>query len=351
LNRVYPVQVAATEVVTVTLNPAIDQTVTIPNFVAGSVNRVEQARADPGGKGVNVASILADVGHPVAVTGFLGRDNAAPFEELFERKRIVDRFVRIAGQTRVGIKVSDPLLHQTTDINFPGQAPLPTDVEALIHTLDELDAEWFVLSGSIPPGVDVSIYRTLAAALKRRGRRVLLDTSGEGLRLALQVAVDAIKPNVHELEVLVGHALPDAEAIVAAVQPLLEQGIRLIAVSMGSDGACFVDDSVTAVARPPRVEVKSTVGAGDAMVAGIVSAQLRGLTLADCARLATAFSLDAITHLGSGLSSSSAVDALLARVTVDERRREAGGATITPSRGAPSRSTAPGLGQQRDASP
>ena len=312
---------SGTEVVTVTLNPAIDQTVTIPNFVAGKVNRVEHARADPGGKGVNVASILADVGHSVAVTGFLGRDNVAPFEELFERKRIVDRFVRIAGQTRVGIKVSDPLLQQTTDINFPGQAPLPADVESLIHTLDVLDAAWFVLSGSIPPGVDASIYRTLAAALKRRGRHVLLDTSGEPLRQALDVAVDVIKPNVHELEVLVGHALPDEEAIVTAVQPLLEQGIRLVAVSMGSDGACFVEDAVIAIARPPRVEVKSTVGAGDAMVAGIVSAQLRGVTLGVCAQLATAFSLDAITHLGSGLSSTSAVEALLPQVAIEERRR------------------------------
>ena len=311
----------ATEVVTVTLNPAIDQTVTIPNFAAGKVNRVEHARADPGGKGVNVASILADVGHSVAVTGFLGRDNVAPFEELFDRKRIVDRFVRIAGQTRVGIKVSDPILHQTTDINFPGQAPLPADVESLLNTLETLDAEWFVLSGSIPPGVDANIYRTLAEALNERGRRVLLDTSGEGLRQALDVAVDAIKPNVHELEALVGRALPDEGAIVSAVQPLLAQGIRLIAVSMGSDGACFVEDSAIAIARPPQIEVKSTVGAGDAMVAGIVSGRLRGITLAECAQLATAFSMDAITHLGSGLSSSSAVEGLLPQVTVEERRR------------------------------
>ena len=313
---------SAVEVVTVTLNPAIDQTVTIPNFDAGKVNRVEHSRSDPGGKGVNVASILADAGHSVAVTGFLGRDNVAPFEDLFARKQIVDQFVRIAGQTRVGIKISDPVDQQTTDINFPGQAPAAADAEALMRTLETLDGAWFVLSGSIPPGLDASIYRTLVAALKARGRKVLLDTSGEGLRLALEVAPHVIKPNVQELEALLGQRLADEDAIVAAVQPLQKRGIQLIAVSMGSRGACFVSDSTVVTARPPRVDVKSTVGAGDAMVAGIIAGQLRGATLSACARLATAFALDAITHIGSGLSSPSAIDELIPRVTVEERRRE-----------------------------
>jgi 1-phosphofructokinase len=308
----------ATDVVTVTLNPAIDQTVTIPRFAAGKVNRVEQVESDPGGKGVNVASILADDGHAVAVTGFLGRENPALFEDLFARKRIRDCFVRIAGQTRVGVKIIDPVLQQTTDINFPGQAPSAADVDALMRTLEATDGAWFVLSGSIPPGVDASIYRTLVAGLRARGRQVLLDTSGEALRLALEVAPHAIKPNIHELEVLVGRALPDEDSVLAAVRPLQERGIRLIVVSMGSLGACFVADRTAVTARPPRVDVKSTVGAGDAMVAGIVAAQLRGAPLATCARLATAFSLDAITHIGSGLSAPSAIDGLMAAVVVEE---------------------------------
>ena len=120
------------DVVTVTLNPAIDRTVTIRNFTAGAVNRVEQERSIPGGKGVNVPTALADYGHQVAVTGFLGRENSAPFEDLFARKKIEDRFVRIAGRTRVGIKITDPALHQTADINFPGPPPAPS---ALTHSV------------------------------------------------------------------------------------------------------------------------------------------------------------------------------------------------------------------------
>ncbi len=311
----------AAEVVTVTLNPAIDQTVTIPHFAAGQVNRVEHAQQNAGGKGVNVASILADAGHAVAATGFLGRENAAIFEELFARKRIADRFVRIAGQTRVGIKISDPAGQQTTDINFPGQAPGTADLEALLERLDGLDGAWFVLSGSLPPGVAPTLYADLAARLRARGRRVALDTSGPALRHALEAAPDLLKPNIHELEEALGAPLPSPAAVVAAVQPLLARGTRLVAVSMGADGACLVTRDGLAVARPPRVEVKSTVGAGDAMVAGLVAAQLRGLSLPAAARLATAFSVDAITHIGAGISSAAAIAALEERVVIEEGMR------------------------------
>jgi len=306
------------EVVTVTLNPAIDRTVTIPNFAAGKVNRVEQMQQNPGGKGVNVASILADYGHAVGVTGFLGHENCASFEELFAQKSIADQFVRIAGQTRVGIKISDPVQQQTTDINFPGQAPTPADLDMLFQRLGTPEGTWVVLAGSIPPGVAPTIYRDLVMLLKQQGRNVALDTSGEALRYALEAAPQIIKPNVHELEDLLGTALATPAAIVAAAQPFLARSTRLVAVSMGADGACFVTAQGVVTARPPSVEVKSTVGAGDAMVAGIVAGQLRGLPLGTCARLATAFSLDAITHIGSGLSSVAAVEDLMNRVTVEE---------------------------------
>ena len=306
------------DVVTVTLNPAIDQTVTIPEFAAGKVNRVQHVRSDPGGKGVNVAHILADYGHTVAVTGFLGAENAAPFEALFARKQIADHFVRIAGQTRVGIKIADPVLRQTTDINFPGQAPTPSDVARLYRSLDAVHGRWAVLGGSLPPSVDATIYRDLVTALKASGSSVALDTSGAALRYALEAAPEVIKPNIHELEDLVGAQLTTPGAIVEAAHSLIDRGIRLVAISMGSAGACFVDNTTVVMARPPAVEVRSTVGAGDAMVAGIVAGQLRNMPLPTCARLATAFSLDAISHIGSGLSSPGAVEAGMQQVTVEE---------------------------------
>ncbi len=305
------------DVLTVTLNPAIDQTVTIPNFEARKVNRVEHTRSDPGGKGVNVASFLADAGHTTAVTGFLGRNNAELFDALFAEKKIADRFVRIAGSTRVGIKIADPVLNDTTDINFPGEAPTTGDIQALFEQISLLPGAWVVLAGSIPPGVEPTIYRDLAQAFKAGGRRVVLDTSGEPLRHALNAVPAIIKPNIYELETLVGYALPTPQAIIAAARDLLGRGLHLVVVSMGADGALFVDHDTVIKARPPRVKVQSTVGAGDAMVAGTVAAQLRNLSLADTARLATAFSVDAVTHVGSGLSSWAAVQATLDQIIVE----------------------------------
>ncbi|HSH77431.1 MAG TPA: 1-phosphofructokinase [Herpetosiphonaceae bacterium] len=306
------------DAVTVTLNPAIDRTVTIPNFAAGIVNRVEDMVSTAGGKGVNVASTLADDGHTVAVTGFLGRDNPGVFEALFTRKQIEDRFVRIAGQTRVGIKIVDPVQQQTTDINFPGQAPLPADLDALRERLAALDGRWFVLAGSLPPAVDVTIYRDLVATLQARGGSVLLDTSGEALRYAVEAVPRIIKPNIHELEVLTGETLAGRREVIAAARKLLARGIEMVAVSMGKEGACFVTAETVVTAQPPDVVVRSTVGAGDAMVAGIIAGQLRRLPLDICARLATAFSLDAITRIGGDLRSAAEIERLMARVGVDE---------------------------------
>ena len=308
--------IAKFQVVTITLNPAIDRTVTISNFTAGAVNRVESVRSHPGGKGVNVASALADHGHGVAVTGFLGRSNAGAFEELFGQKKIADHFVRIAGQTRIGIKITDSVRAETTDINFPGPAPTSEELSMLRWQIATLEAEWFVVAGSIPPGVDPKIYRDIIAGLRQSGRKVLLDTSGEPFSLALEARPTVVKPNIHEFEAFVGHPLSNEQEVVAAAHTLIGRGIELVVISKGKEGACFVTANESVMARPPEIEVKSTVGAGDAMVAGILSGQLEKLSLGECARLATAFSIDSLGRLESGLSSRSAIETAMQKVTL-----------------------------------
>lgn len=280
------------DAVTLTLNPAIDLTISIRDFKPGAVNRVEHSHSIPGGKGVNAATALADEGHSVAVTGFLGRENTECFEALFAEKRIEDCFVRILGRTRTGIKISDPVRNETTDINFLGFVPTPADFDLLSRQLDALDGSWFVVGGSIPPGINETVYRDIIRALKKRGGKVALDTSGDALRHGIEAAPDIIKPNIHELEALVGKPLNTQTAIVEAAQKLLAMGIGLVVVSMGGEGACFVSKTDVVMERPPLIKVKSTVGAGDAMVGGIVAAQLRKLSLKECARLATQFSVE-----------------------------------------------------------
>jgi 1-phosphofructokinase len=290
------------DVLTVTLNPAIDMTLWVPSFHAGSVNRATITRTDAGGKGVNVAVVLADYGLNVAASGFLGRDNAGIFDDTFRKRSVHSEFVRIAGSTRTGIKIVDPTTSETTDINQCGETPGPDDLSALLNLIHEVDAEWVVLAGSLPPGVPAEVYRDLTWTLKARGRRVAVDTSGEPLRLALEAGPDIVKPNVLELADLLGRSLESPDDILQASRDLLGKGVALAIVSLGAEGAYFVTGDECLLARPPHVDVVSTVGAGDAMVAGAVAARIARRSLADLARQATVFSIEAVTRVGSGMS-------------------------------------------------
>jgi 1-phosphofructokinase len=287
------------KIATVTLNPAIDQTVSVDHFQPNRVNRAKALQFDASGKGVNVASFLVDYGYDIAVTGYLGQENVAIFEQFFASKGIDDCFVRIPGNTRINVKVVDVVNQQTTDINMPGQPPPREAVNTLLETIEHLanSCDWFVVSGSLPPEVPASIYATIIRLLKQQKKRVILDTSGEALREGLQAGPTIVKPNIDELQHLVGHPLTNEADIQQAAYQLLNDDTKLVVVSMGKQGAMLIEQATTLIATPPEVTVKKTFGAGDAMVAGLVTAQIEGLSLVDCGRLAMAFSTGAIAHL------------------------------------------------------
>lgn len=307
-------------VVTVTLNPAIDQTLSIPGFAAGRVNRVAESRSDAGGKGVNVACFLADLGVGVAVTGFLGAENIAIFEATFARHGIADRFVTIDGNTRIGLKIVDDQTEQTTDINLPGSSIQSEDIAELFERIDELAESdgWFVLSGSVPAGTPDGIYAGIIDRIHGRAGSVVLDTSGVPLREALARGPAVVKPNVAELGELVGRDLATIAEVRAAGESLLALGVRLVVVSMGGDGALFIDQDRALLARPPRVQVRSTVGAGDAMVGGIVYGLIAGLPLIDLARFATASGAYAVTRIGPGIEDREAHRKLIEQVEIEK---------------------------------
>jgi 1-phosphofructokinase len=291
------------KIATVTLNPAIDQTVRVNNFRPNRVNRGQEIRFDASGKGVNVASFLADYGYDIAVTGYLGQGNSGIFEQLFASKNMQDRFVRIPGDTRINVKVVDEVNQQTTDINMPGQAPPQDAMDALLEAIEQLalSCDWFVLSGSLPPLVPATTYAAIISRLKRRKKHIVLDSSGEALRAGIQAGPTIVKPNIEELRYLVGEALTSEAEIQQAAQRLLNEDIEQVVISMGKQGAMLVEQAKTLVAVPPSITVKKTFGAGDALVAGLVAARMQGLSLADCGRLATAFSVGAIAHLSYNL--------------------------------------------------
>lgn len=290
--------------VTITLNPAIDQTVRLARLQPGLVHRADSSRDDAGGKGINVAACLADWGLPTTALGVLGEGNDGVFGALFTARGIVDGCLRIPGRTRTNIKLVEENNGETTDINLPGLALGGADLDAVSRRLEALLQPDLpvVLSGSLPAGLPADAWAQLQARASDAGARVLLDTSGDALNAALSDAAGAlpyaVKPNRHELEAWTGTPLPDRSALRAAGEALVERGVALVAISMGTDGALFIDRSSALVARPPRLAQGSTVGAGDAMVAGIAAALLEpALDLAGCARLATAFSMSRL-HSG-----------------------------------------------------
>jgi len=309
-------------VLTVTLNPAIDETVLLERLRPGHVHRALGVRFNAGGKGVNVASCLADWGGDVTATGILGADNAAAFETLFTAKGIADGFLRAPGETRTNIKLSHD--GDTTDINLPG---LSVSVELAAAAADRAEAlagpgTLALLAGSLPEGLGDTFYASLTTRLAARGALVLLDTSGAPLKAALAgpVLPYALKPNRAELEGFAGTSLTSDAALLAAARGLIARGVTLVVVSLGAEGALFVTRDAALRAALPALRVASTVGAGDAMVAGLIAGlrehgglqEERGLDR--LARLSTAFAAGKLSRPGPNLPPRADVEALAAHV-------------------------------------
>lgn len=309
-------------VLCVALNPAIDLTIEVSDLRIGEVNRAQRAQQDAGGKGINVASCLADYAVPVAVTGQLGQENPALFEALFEAKGIDNRCLYIDGYTRVNTKVVDPDKGETTDINLPGPSQTDAEIAAQIAALKDVmtalaaSLRWVVLSGSLPPGWPADTYATLIRYARSLGCKALLDTSGAAMSEALKAGPEIVKPNRDELAEHLGRRFGSLAEVVEAARALIaaHPGMQTVAVSMGSEGAVFVSLAQVIVAEPLPVEPISSVGAGDAMVAGVVAAQVDGLPLDGCARLATAFAAGKLTRLGPHLPVQAEVRALSEQV-------------------------------------
>ncbi|CAN7335274.1 hexose kinase [Pseudorhodoferax sp. LjRoot39] len=313
----------AIQVITLTPNPAIDHTVTLERLVPGAVHRARAEQFEAGGKGIGVAAVLAALGVRVAAGGWLGAENPQRFERSFAQAGIVDAMWRVPGRTRTNIKLADAALGETTDINLPGIAfdpVLQAGAEVgLLQTLVPLvgPGTWVTLAGSLPPGVTPADMARVATTLRGHGARLMVDTSGTALRAllaALQPAPDFIKPNRAELEELVGRPLPTVAAVADAAAQLQQDGIALVVVSMGGDGAVIASGGARWFAATPRVRVATTVGAGDALVAGTLGALIAGRAPLDAAVFGMACAAARIQRIAPGLPPLPEIDALAAQI-------------------------------------
>jgi len=310
-------------IVTLTLNPALDQTLYLPQFKVGEVNRVSKERFDPAGKGINVAKVINSLGQEVTVTGLLGRKNAIVFEDYFQNHQISNSLINVAGANRVNLKIVNESNDEVTEINFPGIRCAASDLLKLKRVLQELAAESriFVLSGSLPEGVPADIYRELIKILKDYHCKVFLDTSGEALVEGIKAQPDVLKPNVEELSQLMGRSMDQERDVLNAMDELLASGISEVVVSLGEKGALAADRKQRLLVHSPEVRVRSTVGAGDALVAGLVFAEAKGLLLEERARWAIAIAAASVAQPGTQAGTFKDVEQLLPNVVIEKLRR------------------------------
>lgn len=289
-------------VLTVTLNPALDLTVQLPALRLGEVNRSDNLQVHAAGKGLNVAQVLADLGHQLTVTGFLGEANAQPFEQLFAARGFADEFVRVAGETRSNIKLAEAD-GRITDINGPGLEVGAAQREELLARLERLvpGHELVVVAGSLPRGVEVPWFVELLQRLARLGARVALDTSGAALREGLALSPWLIKPNEEELAQVRDLDPADAQALADEARRLNAR-IEHVVMSQGAAGVSWFSPAAAWHAQPPKVRVVSTVGAGDSLLAGMLHGLLAGWPAERTLAHATAIAAQAVGQIGFGIT-------------------------------------------------
>ncbi|WP_314223740.1 1-phosphofructokinase family hexose kinase [Streptomyces zaehneri] len=301
-------------ILTVTLNTALDLTYRVPALRPHASHRVTDVRERPGGKGLNVARVLAALGHEVTVTGFVGGPTGRAVQErLTAATGIVDALVPVTGTTRRTVAVVDARTGDTTQLNEPGPVIAPAEWSAFQEAYEGLlaDADAVALCGSLPPGVPVGAYAVLVRRARAAGVPVLLDTSGEPLRRGVAARPDIVKPNATELAELTGSHEPPA-----AVQDARRRGARSVVASLGPGGLIAATPEGRWRAAPPARMHGNPAGAGDSVSAGLLSGLVERLPWPDRLARALALSAAAVLAPAAGEFDRAAYEELLGRVMV-----------------------------------
>ena len=305
------------KVVTVTLNPALDLTGSLDLLQTGCVNLLDTGTLHPAGKGINVAKVLAELGAEVTVTGLLGADNQEPFVQLFDSQKITDKFIRVNGASRINVKIVEKS-GRVSDLNFPGVTVTESEVELFEHTLFNLAEthDVFVIAGSLPQGVSTERMADWIKQLRKEGKKVIFDSSNKALVAGIAAGPYLIKPNDEELSAIVGEALNSTAEITAAAEKLQQQGCENVVISLGEKGVLWLNQEGWLQSTPQKMEVVSTVGAGDTLVAGLCWAELNQWEKSQSLSFATALAAFAVTQIGVGVEDINKVHAMQEKIQI-----------------------------------
>ncbi|MDL2206943.1 1-phosphofructokinase family hexose kinase [Eubacteriales bacterium OttesenSCG-928-N13] len=301
-------------ITTVSLNPSVDRTLSIDGFHYGGMNRVMSSRDDACGKAVNLAIVLSRLGASSSCIGFLAQQGATAFEQRLNENGVSHRFISTPGRVRVNIKLFDEQQHVITEINERGERVTQDDLAQLMQLAQQYarQSEYLVLTGSLPPGCPEDYYETLIRSVGDTCRCVL-DADGAPFAKGLMAKPYFIKPNRAELESHLGRRLDTMDEIGRAADALVRQGIALVCVTMGDQGALMASDDGLLFAPPLPLKVRSTVGAGDSLIGGVLHGLRSGEALADAFRMGVAAASASVVSEGTDL-----VDADIYRQMLDK---------------------------------
>ncbi len=309
-------------------NAGIDKTYEVPNFVVGGFYHPSHTVTTAGGKGINVARVLALLGVPHRVTGFAGGNNGRYLTRQLLDSGSQSDFVTIAEESRVTITVVDRVQHTHTRVDEVGALVTPGEVDKLISKWRRLMSETrlAVISGSAPRGVSKELYAELTEIARAAKVPLVLDAHDELLERALTARPMMIKPNLAELQRLMRRQLSVPDGVIEAGRELLAQGVSLVVVTMGARGALGVTQGHGIwLAVPPKVPVVNPVGSGDAFLAGFLAASLQRLGFDERLRLATAAGAANVTALAPGQFPRGLLDELAPQVKIERLDRQESG--------------------------
>ncbi len=310
-------------ILTVTLNAAIDRTVAVPNFRLGHRHRAVESRTVAGGKGINVARALKLLGRPVVATGFAGGPTGTRVLEQLREEAVLTDFTRIVGETRVNMAVIDPTSGEQTEINERGPAVSAEEVEAFASRLSYLaeGAKLCVIAGTLPPGAGEDLYARLVRELNERAVPVVLDAEGEAMLAGLRAGAAIVTPNEREAEELVGHEFADRDDLVNGLSELVRIGAAEAAITRPDGCVAVVGEGAERrflEVRTESLEPVSTVGSGDAFLAGYVAARYDGCAADECLAYGVACGAESTQHFGAGVVDRGQVERLLGEVHVQD---------------------------------
>lgn len=300
------------KITTLTINPSLDKSTHFTGLIAEQKIRCEKPRYDAGGGGINVSKAIAKLGGNSTCVFTSGGSSGEMLEELVANENLESSVIKTKNWTRENFIAFENVSKAQYRFGFPGNEFHEDEKDEILKTIKELKTDYLVISGSLNEGLSSNFYQKIAEIAKESSIKVIVDTSGEALKKVLETGVYLIKPNIGELAKLIGVdrlELPEVEK--AAKKLIEEKSAEIVVVSLGADGAILVTNEETHLVRAPKVEKKSTVGAGDSMVGGMVWALSQNKTLKEVIQMGVCCGTAATMNEGTQLFKAEDVMRLL----------------------------------------